>query len=236
MARQRKNHDDEFDFESFDLDARRAPRSPIIDYHIESGFRESNPERLLSDVPQVIEVNEFDDKSVRAFEKSMAAAMQTEQEIIPIVIDSYGGECYALFRMLDLIKVAQQRGFTVATIATGKAMSCGADLLAAGSPGFRYATPEATIMIHEISGLTFGKQSENEREVAQMAIEGARLYAHLDAACDQSPGYWEARIHENHHANLYLSPADALEAGLISGIGLPTFKICAKLEFEWIKP
>ena len=39
-------------------------------------------------------------------------------------------------------------------------MSCGAVLLSAGTKGYRYMAPHAYVMIHEVSGMEFGKLSD----------------------------------------------------------------------------
>ena len=75
--------------------------------------------------PIIIRVNKFNDESAKKFSSEMALAHNTGQSIIPIVIDSYGGEVYSLMAMISAIKDAEM---PVATIVEGKAMSCGAVL------------------------------------------------------------------------------------------------------------
>ena len=232
-SRRQDKLEDDFDFKDWGSDKHQ---SPLLEVSIDPEFREQHADRLLACVPTVIEVNDFDDDAVHGFEKSVGIALQANQRIIPIIIDSWGGDCYSLLRMLDLIAAVQQRGYTVATIASGKAMSCGAILLAAGSQGFRYATPDATILIHEVSSMTYGKSSEVVVEASQVQALTTRLYAILDAGCQQKSGYWEARVHANKHADLYISSAQALEAGLVNGIGLPRYRLHAHLDFQWLGP
>jgi len=89
--------------------------------------------------PIIIHVNEFNDKSAKEFSQSMAIAHNTGQKVIPIVIDSYGGEVYSLMNMISEIKSAT---LPVATIVQGKAMSCGAVLFTFGTEGKRYMDPD----------------------------------------------------------------------------------------------
>ena len=210
--------------------------SPIIRFDVDPGFRESNHERLLSSTPNVIEVNEFDERSVKDFEKALTTAMQGDQGVIPVVIDSYGGDVHSLMRMVDLVRVAQARGHVIPTVAMGKAMSCGAVLLAAGDAGYRYATTETVIMIHEVSSMTGGKSTDMVVDAAFTEALTRRLYAILDTACEQESGYWAARVAANKNADLFLTAREALKSGLISSIGLPTLKVSARIDFEWIKP
>ena len=52
---------------------------------------------LIKDVelrkyPVIVRVNKFDEKSATEFTAKMAAAHSTGQKVIPVIIDSYGGQ------------------------------------------------------------------------------------------------------------------------------------------------
>ena len=76
---------------------------------------------LLYRSPITILVNKFTEDSAKDFKKDMFRAQNSGQKIIPIEIDSYGGEVYSLLKMIDVIKSST---VPVATICMGKAMSC----------------------------------------------------------------------------------------------------------------
>ena len=107
--------------------------------------------------PVMIRVNKFTEDSAAEFATKMAMAHNTGQSVIPVVIDSYGGQVYSLMSMISSINASE---IPVATIVEGKAMSCGVILFSCGQEGLRFITPEATLMIHDVSSGTFGK---NER-------------------------------------------------------------------------
>ena len=107
--------------------------------------------------PVIVRVNKFDEKSVKEFQTSIAMAHNTGQKVIPIVIDSYGGEVYSLMAMISAIKHAE---IPIATIVEGKAMSCGAILFSFGEEGMRFMDPNATVMIHDVSSGQLGKVEE----------------------------------------------------------------------------
>ena len=75
--------------------------------------------------PMMIRVNKFDEEAAKKFAMEMGQAHNTGQKIIPVIIDSYGGQVYSLMSMISAIKHAE---LPVATIVEGKAMSCGAVL------------------------------------------------------------------------------------------------------------
>ena len=122
------------------------------------------PSHLLKEVkfknenlPVVIRVNKFDEKAAEEFSKEMARAQNTGQPVVPVIIDSYGGQVYSLMSMISDI---QHSRLQVATIVQGKAMSCGAILFSFGVDGMRYMDPDATVMIHDVSSMAWGKVEE----------------------------------------------------------------------------
>lgn len=122
----------------------------------------------LYDNPVIVQVNKFTEDSARQFIQDLQRAEQNKQSVIPVVIDSYGGQVYALLSMVDAIKRCKK---PVATIAMGKAMSCGSILLSCGAEGMRYISPNATVMIHDVSSITMGKVEELKAD----ANEASRL-------------------------------------------------------------
>ena len=106
--------------------------------------------KLIDDLPVVIRVRKFDEPAAKAFSDEMARAQNSGQPIIPIIIDSYGGQVYSLMSMISDIKHSR---IPVATIVQGKAMSCGAILFSFGAEGMRYMDPDATVMIHDVSSI-----------------------------------------------------------------------------------
>jgi ATP-dependent protease ClpP protease subunit len=57
--------------------------------------------------PVIIRVNNFNEEAAKKFQNEVAAAHNTGQKIIPVVIDSYGGEVYSLMAMVSAIKNAE---------------------------------------------------------------------------------------------------------------------------------
>ena len=74
----------------------------------------------LHNNPVTIRVNKFTEDSAAEFQRKMAMAHNTGQEIIPVIIDSYGGQVYSLMTMISAIKNSE---LPVATIVEGKAMT-----------------------------------------------------------------------------------------------------------------
>ena len=80
----------------------------------------------LKQEPVIITINNFDEESAAAFSEAVSMAHNTGQKVIPVIIDSYGGQAYSLLSMISTIKSST---VPVATIVRGKAMSCGAPVI-----------------------------------------------------------------------------------------------------------
>lgn len=183
--------------------------------------------------PIIITVNEFTETSMKEFCASMNEAQNTHQDVIPVHIDSYGGNVYSLLGMVDAINSSSK---PVATICIGKAMSCGALLLACGHENLRFATENSTIMIHDISKSTFGKIEEIKSSACQADLLQKKIMKLLDDSCGKKEGYFQGLIHDKHHADWFLSPEECLEHGIIDKIGVPTFKVKVTCDITFYSP
>ena len=130
--------------------------------------------KTMTNEPKIrnaILVNEFTEFGVKSFKSDFDELNSGLMPIIPIFIDSFGGEIYSLLAMLDIISTATK---PVATIALGKAMSCGSILLACGTPKFRFVGPHSTVMIHDAATFSFGKIEDLKAEIESLKTELAK--------------------------------------------------------------
>lgn len=180
--------------------------------------------------PIVIRVNKFDEESAAKFSNQMSAAQSTGQTIIPVVIDSYGGQVYSLMAMIASIKASS---IPVATIVEGKAMSCGALLFSYGTPGYRFMDKHATIMIHDVSSGARGKIEEIKAD----AKEGDRLnqlvYREMAANCGKEPEFFLKQIHDRSHADWYLDAEEAQTIGLANHLRVPCLKVKVDVSYSF---
>src|SRR2546423_10478945 len=87
---------------------------------------------------------------------------------ISIYVNSPGGEITALFAIYDTMQYIKP---ALQTICVGQAASAAAVLLAAGTPGKRFALPHARILIHQPHGGFSGQAAGLEiqaKEVTRM--------------------------------------------------------------------
>jgi ATP-dependent Clp endopeptidase proteolytic subunit ClpP len=179
------------------------------------------PEEIM-EVPVSVYVNEFSEEAVKIFLEDITKGNNTSQPIIPIYIDSYGGDVYALMAMIDIIESCEK---PIATICVGKAMSCGAVLLACGAKGHRYISKNATIMIHDVSSFSEGKSEEIKSDAAETERLQKQFYKMLDTKCERKDGYFDKLVFNKGRSNLYLDAEQCVKHGLVDEIKIPKFTV-----------
>lgn len=201
----------------------------MIKFDIDRKIRFKKVEEFL-ELPRIIVVNNFNESDVNSFRNDFADALKTGQEIIPIVIDSYGGQLYSLLAMTDIIKTST---VPVATIVSGKAMSCGSILLSCGTEGYRYVGDRASVLIHPIRAGAFG----NEDDINVKAKEIKRLtkvcYRMMAKNCKLDKNYFINKMKEKRNADWYLTPKECVDINLAQHIGTPMFNISVNVGVEF---
>lgn len=160
-------------------------------------------------------INEF---AAEKFYQDMREAQNTGQNIIPIVISSYGGSVYSLLKMVDIIKSSK---IPVATIAIGKAMSAGAVLLSCGKNGYRFVSPNTTIMIHEVGSRQAGKAEEIKASADETARLNSLLLEMISKNIGKPSNYISNMVHNKGHADWYITSEEAVKFGIANNIGIP---------------
>jgi ATP-dependent Clp protease, protease subunit len=133
---------------------------------------------------------------------------------IQMFINSPGGEVYAGMAMYDTI---QQITAPVSTVAVGITASFGTVILAAGTAGRRYALENATIHMHQPLGGVRGQASDIDiqaREILRLRDRLENIFAH-------HTGKTTEQIRKDLERDIYLTPTQAKEYGLIDGILSP---------------
>jgi ATP-dependent Clp protease protease subunit len=172
--------------------------------------------------PITVTVNKFNEESAHQFKKDMVKAQNSGQKIIPIEIDSYGGEVYSLLKMIDVIKASS---VPVATICIGKAMSCGAILLTFGAEGHRYMAPSSTVMIHDVSSGSWGKVEDIKTDAKEVDRLNQFVYRMMANNCGKDSEYFLKIVHEKSHADWYLDAEEAKKHNVANHLRVPKMKL-----------
>jgi len=184
----------------------------------------------LRRAPIVVRVNEFNNKAAKEFADQMTRAHNTGQPVIPVIIDSYGGQVYSLMSMISSIKHAEK---PVATIIEGKAMSCGAILFSFGTEGMRFMDPDATLMIHDVSSSVWGKVEELKANTEEAERLNQLVYKMMARNCGKKDDYFLEKIHEKGHVDWFLNAAEAQSHNLASQIRVPKFNITVNVNIDF---
>ncbi len=134
---------------------------------------------------------------------------------ISLYIQSPGGVVYAGLAIYDTMQVIRA---PVSTIAVGSTASFGTVLLAAGTPGRRFALPHATIHIHQPAGGARGQASD----IQIQAEEILRLRRMLNNILVQHTGQPLERIEKDTDRDYYLDAQQAVEYGLVDEVITPS--------------
>tara|TARA_Y100000034_G_scaffold104404_1_gene130918 strand:+ start:1964 stop:2569 length:606 start_codon:yes stop_codon:yes gene_type:complete len=185
---------------------------------------------LIDDLPIVIRVKKFDESAAKEFAENVSKAQNTGQPVLPVIIDSYGGQVYSLMSMISDI---QHSRIPVATIVQGKAMSCGALLFSFGKEGMRYMDPDATLMIHDVSSMTIGKVEDVKADAEETERLNQKVYKMMAKNCGHHEDYFLDIIHEKSHADWFLEADECLKHNLTNHLHIPTLKIETRVKFDF---
>ena len=128
-----------------------------------------------------------------------------------LYINSPGGSVSAGLSVFDTMNFIKPE---VSTLCMGMAASMGSFLLMAGAKGKRIALPNSKIMIHQPSGGAQGQATDIEihaREILKTREQLNKIYA-------ERTGQPIERIAADMERDRYMSPAEALDYGLVDQV------------------
>jgi ATP-dependent Clp protease protease subunit len=141
---------------------------------------------------------------------------QDPDKDIYFYINSPGGVITSGLSMFDTMNYIKP---DIVTICMGQAASMGAFLLACGTPGKRYALPNARIMIHQPSGGAQGQSTD----IQIQAQEIQRLKDTLNQILAEKTGKKAKQIEKDTERDNFMSSAEAVEYGLIDKVLTKSF-------------
>lgn len=164
--------------------------------------------------PRVIFVTgDIDSEMHEHVAKQLLTFESASQFPIHIHINSYGGDAYEMLGIIDLL---QSSSCDIITTCTGKAMSAAVPILASGVPGFRRIGRNSTIMLHEVSGFSWGKIYEMETSQKE-CIRIQEIYLKLLAKFTKTPISKFKKMFDS-HKDTFLTAQEAVKIGIADGI------------------
>lgn len=173
-----------------------------------------------------IVVNKFTEESARDFRKRVInKAIHDSSMPIVIYIDSYGGYIDSLNSMLETIEQVHN---PIITVCIGKAMSCGAALLAAGD--HRFCGRNSRVMVHQGSSKAGGPIESLQNDVNESKRLNKQLMTMIAKRCNKTYTQFKKEMKEklikgdDEARDLYLTANAAQELGIVDFIGMPHIK------------
>lgn len=145
---------------------------------------------------------------------------QDSKKEITFYINSVGGSVGdGLLTIYDTMQLIEA---PIKTICIGEAYSSGAVLLAAGSPGLRFAYPSARLMIHSIQ---VSEMSGTQQEIQEETKRIKKLNYTLMEIIARHTGQPLRKIKKDCVKDKYLTPSEAMKYGIIDKIVNPSKNI-----------
>lgn len=143
--------------------------------------------------------------------KQLIYLASVSNEDITVVINSPGGSVTAGMAIYDTMSGIP---CDVSTVCLGMAASMGAFLLAAGTKGKRYATPNSEVMIHQVMGGASG-------QAVDVQIAARRIGQKKDNLNNLLAGFTgqpRERIQIDTDRDYFMTTQEAVEYGMIDGV------------------
>ncbi len=147
------------------------------------------------------------------------AADEPEKDIA-LYINSPGGMSYAGMAIYDVMQHVQ---CDVSTICVGMGMSAAAMILCGGTPGKRFALPNAKIMIHQGTAGTRGAPRDMEIHLREVLATTRRMAEIIAFHSGQTVEQVERDIDRD----FFMTAQEAKDYGLIDDIIVPRRGLCA---------
>ncbi len=152
-----------------------------------------------------------DDNANAICAQMLLLAAEDSEKDIWLYINSPGGSVTAGMAIFDTMQWVPN---DVATVAMGMAASMGQFLLSAGTPGKRYATPHARVMMHQPSGGIGGTASDIKIQAEQL-LHIKKQMAELIA---QHTGQTIEQIETDSDRDRWFTAAEAKEYGFVDKV------------------
>ena len=176
------------------------------------GFREFNPYNKLFEERIIFLGVQIDDASANDVMAQLLTLESADPDRdISIYINSPGGSFTALTAIYDTMQFVRP---DIQTICMGQAASAAAVLLAAGTPGKRFALPNARILIHQPYSEGQGQGSD----VEILAREILRMRHMLEEMISKHSGRSPEQVRKDVERDKILTAEEAKEYGLIDEV------------------
>src|SRR3954451_21831658 len=177
------------------------------------GIKESNPYNKLFEERIIFLGVQIDDASANDVMAQLLCLESTDPDRdIIMYINSPGGSFTSLTAIYDTMQFVKPE---IQTVCLGQAASAAAVLLAAGTPGKRFALENSRIIIHQpATEGGYGQSSDIEIQ----ANEILRMRALLETLLSRRSGRTESQVRQDIERDKILTAQAALDYGLVDEV------------------
>ncbi|WP_019261062.1 ATP-dependent Clp protease proteolytic subunit [Gardnerella greenwoodii] len=185
--------------------------SPVMEQAEASSPTDSIFNRLLKDRIIWLGSEVKDENANIICAQMLMLAAQDPKKDIWLYINSPGGSITAGMAIYDTMQLIEP---DVATIAVGMAASMGQFLLSSGTPGKRYITSHARVLMHQPSG-GVGGTATDVRINAELIMDMKKTLSELTA---KQTGHTVEEIYRDNEYDHWFTAKQALEYGFVDKI------------------
>lgn len=186
----------------------------------------------IANEPIIITITDISDAILDKFYRDYKLSQQTGQEYLPIIINSDGGHTNVMASIISCFEASE---IPVVTIGTGRMYSAALILLSFGTPGYRYCCPNSFGFMHEFSAtLPDGDSTSDELkfEYDCMKKENNNMYKKMALRCGQKANFFLDLISESTNKQLYMTPKQMKQYGIVDVIKIPTITIDVDVRYN----
>ncbi|EIK87054.1 ATP-dependent Clp protease proteolytic subunit [Gardnerella vaginalis] len=185
--------------------------SPVMEQAEASSQTDSIFNRLLKDRIIWLGSEVKDENANIICAQMLMLAAEDPKKDIWLYINSPGGSITAGMAIYDTMQLIEP---DVATIAVGMAASMGQFLLSSGTPGKRYITSHARVLMHQPSG-GVGGTATDVRINAELIMDMKKTLSELTA---KQTGHTVEEIYRDNEYDHWFTAKQALEYGFVDKI------------------
>lgn len=176
-------------------------------------------DRYFLKARQIFLWGEIDDKLAMHVVQSLRylASLDSNKDI-EIYIHSEGGCVESTMAIIDeMLKIKEQ--LTIQTICQSQAYSSAAFVLALGTEGYRKATANSSMMLHQVTYETAEDNARVQKQLTDFSLKQIEnIYDMVGVACKQTTPTKKKKFRADIENTIWMDPKEAKRFGLIDEI------------------
>ena len=152
-----------------------------------------------------------EEKAKEVIERLLELQNNDPLEEITMIVNSGGGEIYSMFAITDMMDMMHA---DIRTVCLGTAASAGSFIFLCGTPGKRFMSKHSNLMMHQVSGGTYGTTADIDVQVNEIRY----LQQEMINVIEERSNLTGEEIKKFIDRDFYIRPEQAIEFGLCDGI------------------